>query len=107
MIKGKIFDVAVDIRKGSSTYGKWVSAILSEDNKKMLWIPPGFAHGFCVLEDAEFLYKATKEYAPELERGVIWNDPTINISWPIDKPIISERDKNLPHFKDIKIKESI
>lgn len=97
VIKGKIFDVAVDIRKNSPTYGKWVGEILSEENYRSLYLPEGFAHGFCVLSDeADVLYKVSNEYSPENERGIIWNDPTINISWPIEKPIISEKDNQLP-----------
>jgi dTDP-4-dehydrorhamnose 3,5-epimerase len=94
---GKIFDVAVDIRKNSPTYGKWVSEILSNENNRSLYIPEGFAHGFCVLsEEANVLYKVSNEYSLENERGVIWNDPTINIIWNIEKPIISEKDSKLP-----------
>jgi len=92
-IKGEIFDVAVDIRKGSPTYGKWVGEILSEENKKELFIPAGFAHGFCALtEGAEIIYKSSDEYSPENERAIAWDDPTINISWSIDNPIVSEKD---------------
>lgn len=92
-IKGRILDVAVDIRKGSPTFGKWVSVELSEENKLMLWIPPGFAHGFLALEDCEIIYKCTAEYDPSLERGIIWNDPEISIDWKIENPILSPRDK--------------
>ncbi len=100
-IKGRILDVAVDIRKGSPWYGKWVAVELSEENKLILWIPPGFAHGFIALEDdTEVVYKVTKEYSPEFERGIIWNDPYIGIKWPIENPILSEKDKNLPLLKD-------
>ncbi|MEN3039645.1 MAG: dTDP-4-dehydrorhamnose 3,5-epimerase [Candidatus Kryptonium sp.] len=99
-LRGKIWDVAVDIRKGSPTYGKWVAVELSSENKYALWIPPGFAHGFVALEDAEVLYKTTEEYCPELDRGIIWNDPDLNISWPIAKPIISEKDSKLPLFRE-------
>lgn len=99
-IRGEIFDVAVDIRPDSPTFGRWVSIILSEDNKKMLYIPPGFAHGFQVLSDvAEVLYKATKEYSPDLEGGIVWNDPTLAIPWPIQEPVLSERDRNWPSLK--------
>ncbi|HPU44322.1 MAG TPA: dTDP-4-dehydrorhamnose 3,5-epimerase, partial [Dictyoglomaceae bacterium] len=88
-IKGRIWDVAVDIRKGSPTYRKWVAVELSEDNKKMLWIPQGFLHGFVALEDnTEIIYKVTKEYSKEHDRGIFWNDPEINIKWPIDNPIL-------------------
>ena len=102
--KGKIFDVAVDIRKNSNSFGKWVGAILSEENKKMLFIPAGFAHGFVVLSDeAELLYKATNEYSPENDRGIRWDDPQINIQWDIDfEPNISEKDKDQPFLKDVK-----
>lgn len=82
--QGKVFDVAVDIRRDSPTYGKWVAEILSADNKKQLWIPEGLAHGFLVLSDtAEFLYKTTEYYAPEFEKCVIWNDPVLAIQWPL------------------------
>ncbi len=102
--KGKIFDVAVDIRKGSKTFGKWVGEILSEDNFNMLYIPEGFAHGFVVLsETAELLYKATNEYSPENDRGILWNDPDININWGLDfDPMLSEKDKNQPLLKNVK-----
>jgi len=102
--KGKIFDVAVDIRKGSKTLGKWVGEILSDENYNMLYIPEGFAHGFVVLsETAELLYKATNEYSPENDRGIFWNDPDININWGLDfDPILSEKDKNQPLLKDVK-----
>ena len=97
VISGEIFDVAVDIRKDSTTYGKWVSQILSEKNHKMLYIPEGFAHGFCTLSDtANVFYKVTNEYSPENERGIIWNDPNVSISWPIENLIVSEKDKKLP-----------
>jgi len=99
-IKGKIWDVAVDIRKGSPWYRKWVGVELSEENKLMLWIPPGFAHGFVALEDAEVIYKCTKEYAPQYDRGIIWNDPELAIHWPIKNPILSLKDANLPNLKD-------
>jgi len=99
-IKGKIWDVAVDIRKGSPWYRKWVGVELSEENKFMLWIPPGFAHGFVALEDAEVIYKCTKEYAPQYDRGIIWNDPELAIHWPIKNPILSLKDANLPNLKN-------
>ena len=93
---GKVFDVAVDIRKSSPTFGKWVGEILSSENKKMMWIPPGFAHGFYVMsEDAEFVYKCTDYYAPKHERTLLWNDPTIAIDWPVasgQTPVLSEKD---------------
>jgi len=100
VVEGEVFDVAVDIRKNSSTYGKWVGAVLSAQNRKMLYIPPDFAHGFCVLSDtAEVVYKATDEYAPQLERGIVWNDPDLGINWPTEQPIISSKDADLPLFK--------
>jgi dTDP-4-dehydrorhamnose 3,5-epimerase len=95
VIQGEIFDVVVDIRKNSSTFGQWLGEKLSADNKKQLWIPPGFAHGFLTLsETAEILYKATDFYAPEYERCIAWNDPDIGIEWPLQsEPITSERDQ--------------
>ncbi|WP_319577420.1 dTDP-4-dehydrorhamnose 3,5-epimerase [uncultured Desulfobacter sp.] len=96
---GRVFDVAVDIRKSSPWFGKWVGETLSAENKSMLWIPPGFAHGFYVLSDeAEFTYKCTDYYAPEHERSILWNDPEIAINWPIDAdPVLSPKDeKGLP-----------
>ena len=101
-INGKIFDVAVDVRKNSPTYGKWVGEILSEENHRSLYIPEGFAHGFCVLsEEANVFYKVSGEYSPENERGIIWNDATINISWPIEEPVISDKDKNFPSLENL------
>lgn len=100
-LRGEVFDVAVDIRKGSPTYGQWVGTILSDRNPQMLYVPPGFAHGFCVLSpDADFVYKVTGEYAPDLERGIVWNDPDIGIKWPVSYPILSGRDAALPRFQD-------
>lgn len=93
-LKGKIMDVVVDIRKNSPTYAKWLKVELSEENYNMLYVPYYFAHGFLVLSDfAEVLYKCSKEYSPLHERGIIWNDPQINIEWPIKEPILSEKDK--------------
>jgi dTDP-4-dehydrorhamnose 3,5-epimerase len=100
-LRGEIFDVAVDIRQNSQTYSKWVSEILSEQNHKMLYIPEGFAHGFCVLsEEADVLYKVTQEYSPEHEKGILWNDPEINIRWPITNPILTQKDLQLPTLKN-------
>lgn len=100
--QGKILDVAVDIRKNSPSYGKWSKVELSEENKQMLYIPAGFAHGFVVLsETAELMYKTTEEYSATCDRGIKWNDPDINVDWGIDfEPIISEKDKELPYFKN-------
>lgn len=101
-ISGEIFDVAVDIRKGSPTYGKWVSEILSYQNRKLLYVPEGFAHGFCVLSDtADVLYKVTSEYSPHHERGIIWNDPELAIKWPTDNPIMIKKDLQLPTLKSV------
>ncbi|HDR2792215.1 MULTISPECIES: dTDP-4-dehydrorhamnose 3,5-epimerase [Enterobacter] len=100
-IVGEVFDVAVDIRESSPTYGKWVGVHLSAENKRQFWIPEGFAHGFLVLSDtAEFVYKTTNYYHPESDRGLIWNDKTININWPLTgEPVLSEKDSNQPAFK--------
>ena len=96
VIRGRILDVAVDIRKASLTYGKWVSAELSAENRRMLYIPEGFAHGFCTLEDnTEVIYKCGAVYSPEHDRGVKWNDPAIGIDWPVKTPILSEKDGKL------------
>lgn len=107
VVKGAVFDIAVDLRKGSPTFGKWYGIILSEENKKMLYIPEGFAHGFLVLtKEADFLYKATEYYYPEYDAGIVWDDPDIGIEWPlkefgIEYPILSEKDKSLPKLRDI------
>jgi len=99
-LKGRIFDVAADIRKGSPYFGKWVSAELSEQNRQMLYVPPGFAHGFQVLsETAEVMYKCTDEYSPKDERGIIWNDREINVTWPLPDPILSEKDRVNPPLR--------
>jgi dTDP-4-dehydrorhamnose 3,5-epimerase len=100
-LTGWVFDVAVDIRRGSPTYGQWLGLQLSADTPHMLYVPAGFAHGFCVLsEEADLVYKVTEEFAPELERGVIWNDPDIGIEWPINDPILSPRDAGLARLRD-------
>lgn len=105
--KGEVFDVAVDLRPGSATYGKWYGVILSEENKKQFYIPQNFAHGFLVLSDvAEFVYKCTDFYYPEFDGGIMWNDPDIGIEWPlegIEEIKLSEKDKKHPSFKDIKL----
>ena len=96
VVQGAVFDVAVDIRKSSPTFGQWVGAELSADNHRQLWVPPGFAHGFLVLSDtAEFLYKTTDYYAPEYERCIVWNDPSISVEWPIfvQNPTLSAKDQ--------------
>lgn len=103
-VRGAIFDVAVDIRKGSPHFGKWIGVELTEDNRHLLYVPPGFAHGFQVLsETAEVLYKCTEEYSPEDERGIIWNDPGINIAWPIREPVLSGKDRLFPALAQAEI----
>ncbi|MEI3535626.1 MAG: dTDP-4-dehydrorhamnose 3,5-epimerase [Bacilli bacterium] len=106
VLEGEVFDVAVDLRKGSKTYGKWVGVILSEENKKQFMIPRGFAHGFVVLsETAVFAYKCDDFYHPEDEGGIMWNDPDINIEWPYKgELLLSEKDKVHPLLKECKIK---
>ena len=105
--RGRIYDVAVDIRPDSETFGQYVKVELTEENKHMLYIPVGFAHGFVALTDeVEILYKASGEYAPQADRGIIWNDKDINIDWEIDfEPLLSEKDKNQPSLKNINKEE--
>ena len=101
VVKGAVWDVAVDLRKNSPTYGKWESRLLTEENKEMFWIPEGFAHGFVTLEDDTiFNYKCTNIYNKESEGSILWNDPDININWDIENPILSEKDKISPLFKN-------
>ncbi len=104
VLSGEVFDVAVDIRKGSKTYGKWYGVTLSAEKKNMFYIPEGFAHGFYVLSDtAEFSYKCTDFYDPSSEAGIMWNDETIGVKWPVpagDSPLLSEKDKKHPAFSD-------
>lgn len=104
VLKGEVFDVAVDLRRGSETYGKWVGAFLSEENKRQLMIPRGFAHGFVVVSDyAEFAYKCDEFYHPEDEAGIIWNDPDIAVAWPdVGEFILSEKDRRNPTLAEIK-----
>jgi len=102
VVNGEIFDVAVDIRYGSPTFGQWVGAYLSDKNKHQIYVPEGFAHGFCVLSDtADVIYKCTDFYSPPDERGIFWADPTINIDWPITTPILSEKDSRNPRLNDV------
>ncbi len=105
VVKGAVFDVAVDIRKGSPTFAKWYGVVLSEQNNYMLWIPPGFAHGFVALEDeTHLIYKVSgAEYFPSHERTIKWNDPDIGIDWPIKDPVLSEKDRMAPFLKDAEI----
>ncbi len=102
VVVGEVFDVAVDLRRSSPYFGKWVGAHLSAENKKQIWIPEGFGHGYLVLSDAaEFLYRTTDYYAPEHERCIIWNDPDISIDWPVDgEPLLSTKDTSGMLFKD-------
>lgn len=102
VISGEVFDVAVDLRRSSPTFGKWTGIHLSAENKKQFWVPEGFGHGFVVLsEAAEFLYLTTNYYAPEHERSIIWNDPDLAIDWPMtDEPILSAKDQAAPRFTD-------
>jgi len=100
---GAVFDVAADVNPDSATYGQWVGVELSEDNHRQLWIPPGYAHGFCVLSSvADFQYKCTALYHPESDGGVLWNDPELDIQWPIDMPLLSAKDKQLPRLSEVK-----
>jgi dTDP-4-dehydrorhamnose 3,5-epimerase len=99
--RGKVWDVAVDIRRGSPTFGRHFGLELDETNQRMLWIPEGFAHGFCVLSDtADFQYKCTALYSPKDEKGFVWNDPDLGIPWPVKDPLVSEKDLKLPRFAD-------
>lgn len=99
---GKVFDVVVDIREHSSTFGQWHGEELSDENHLQIYIPPGFAHGFCVLsETTDFNYKCTEYYYPDDEGGIVWNDPNLNINWPTDTPLVSDKDLKLPFLKDI------
>lgn len=98
---GEIFDVVVDLRRSSPTYGDWLSASLSSENKQMVYVPQGFAHGFCVVSDvAEVQYMTTEEYAPTQEAGIIWNDPQLGITWPMNNPRVSARDQRWPRLRD-------
>ncbi len=102
VVAGEVFDVAVDLRKSSPTFGLWFGALLSAENKRQMWVPAGFAHGFCVTSDfAEFLYLTTDYWAPEHERCIAWNDPDLNISWPLTStPNVSAKDREGSAFKD-------
>jgi len=106
VLQGEIFDVAVDIRRGSPTFGRAVAVTLSERNRRQLFIPKGFAHGFCVLsETALFAYKCSDFYAPDCDRGVLWSDPAIGIRWPVEEPLLSVKDQGLPLLKDIPLEQ--
>ncbi|MEK3789513.1 dTDP-4-dehydrorhamnose 3,5-epimerase [Paenibacillus sp. FSL K6-1230] len=102
VISGAIYDVIVDIRKDSATFGEWVGVIISEHNKRQLLVPKGFAHGFCTLvPNTQVLYKVDEYYSPEHDRGILWNDPNLNIDWPTSKVILSEKDTKHPLFEEI------
>lgn len=102
VLTGAIYDVAVDIRAGSPTYGEWVGVVLSEDNKRQLIVPKGFAHGFCTIAaNTNVLYKVDEYYSPENDRGILWNDPDLNIDWPTNSPLLSDKDKKQPLFKQL------
>ncbi len=101
VLRGRVWDVAVDVRRGSPTLGRSVGVELSDENRRQLWIPPGFAHGFYVLSDvADFFYKCTNAYVPEAERTIRWNDPRLAIRWPVETPLLSERDRDAPLLSD-------
>jgi len=102
VVQGEVFDVAVDIRKDSPTFGRWEGFLLNDENMQQVFVPKGLAHGFCVLsETAEFLYKCSDYYYPEDEGGIIWNDPDLKIDWPISIPLLSDKDQKYPRFRDI------
>jgi len=105
VVSGSVFDVAVDLRKSSPHFGQWVGYELSAENQRMMWIPPGFAHGFLVLSDsADFLYKTTTYYAPQWDRGIRWDDPQIGVAWPLDGvPVLSAKDQVQPLLKDAEV----
>lgn len=102
-IEGEIFDVAVDVRRDSATFGRWVSVVLSAENRRSVYVPPGYAHGFCVVSPAaQVIYKTTNEYAPELEWGVRWDDPDLAIPWPVKSPVLSARDSRWPSLAELR-----
>jgi dTDP-4-dehydrorhamnose 3,5-epimerase len=105
VVRGAVFDVAVDVRRSSPHFGRWAGIELTEENQRQFWVPPGFAHGFVVLSDsADFLYKATDYYAPAHERSVLWNDPRIGIEWPAGlAPLLSDKDRNAPLLADAEV----
>jgi dTDP-4-dehydrorhamnose 3,5-epimerase len=106
VVRGEVLDVVVDVRKGSPTFGQWESVVLSAENHRQLFVPQGFAHGFCVLsEDVLFTYKCSDYYAPDAEHGIDWDDPDIGIKWPIEKPLLSEKDAGYPRLRDVDEKD--
>jgi len=101
VVNGEVFDVAVDIRRGAPTFGRWIGVALSSANRRQLWVPPGFAHGLCVLSDeADVIYKVTDVYSPENDHAIAWNDPAIGIDWPVTEPRLSKRDAEAPSLAD-------
>ncbi len=103
-IRGALFDVAVDIRRGSPHFGKWYSIEISDENKRMLWIPPGFAHGFCAIsEEADLVYKCTELYDARADRCILWNDPEIGIDWPLTEPLLSPKDAAAPRLSEVEL----
>ena len=104
VVRGEVYDVAVDIRKGSATFGEWEGVILSEENKRQFWVPPGFAHGFVVLSDtADFEYKCTDYYDPSDEGSILWSDPDLDIPWPIANPVLSTKDESAKRLVDLRL----
>ena len=104
VVRGEVYDVAVDIRKGSATFGEWEGVILSEDNKKQFWVPPGFAHGFVVVSAAaDFEYKCTDYYDPSDEDSILWSDPDLDIPWPIANPVLSTKDESAKRLVDLRL----
>jgi dTDP-4-dehydrorhamnose 3,5-epimerase len=101
VFRGKIIDVAVDIRPSSPSFKKWVSVTLSDKMPASLWIPPGFAHGFLAMEDTDIIYFTSAEYNADYESGIRWNDPDVNVTWPVESPILSEKDSNLPFIREL------
>ena len=102
VLEGEVYDVAVDVRAGSKTFGEWVAVTLSAENKRQFYVPPGFAHGFCVTSEmALFVYKCTDFYDPSAEGSILWNDPDLGIDWPIEDPLLSDKDKDAPRLKDV------
>lgn len=104
VISGAIYDVVIDIRRDSSTFGKWESFILTSENKRQLYVPKGFAHGFCTLTaNTEVIYKVDEYYSPQHDRGILWNDPAIGIDWPVSNPVLSAKDEKLPVLEEAEI----